>query len=72
MANYEKKVLISIAPYKNGYDLQDVYDETMTLGELREILKDYSDDAKVCLDLADGYYYATMDSGNITLTITNC
>ena len=59
MANSDK-LLISIEPDMDGYSKEEVYENTITVGELKNILKKYSDDAKICLNLADGYYYASM------------
>lgn len=59
------KQLIVIEPHMNGLE-KDGLEDTMTVGEMIDMLLQYPKDTKICLSTTDSLYYASFNSGSIS------
>jgi len=48
-----------------AYSIQDIADEAMTVGELRNVLRNYDDDDLVILSYDNGYTFGSLHEGEI-------
>lgn len=51
---------------RNGYGVDQIADEAMTVGELKALLEDYDDDDLIVMSHDRGYTYGSISSREMT------
>lgn len=56
---------VSIHGRRDAYDADELENETLTVGELIEVLSEYDDDTPVLINNDDGYTYGVITNWSI-------